>query len=388
MDSFQKYAPVYLRICRTVGLYVSFVLLSFLSALLLKSMPAAHAILAFFIYQSLVRIFAETDRTTRDIALSYREQVSAYGRSTREILRLILQCKPYCLELILLLLLPVLLPMECGFSLYTAPLLAGGYHRFFAKLALLSVLLPLMTGCWLLGHYNAFLWWLCEKAAPDMAFGRALLLKWLGVALIYGISGVAFALFVPVFISVFYIGVALGEIRQWLPLLIIAVLILFVWLCGFLRAFRIRRSFLKRLCRLCADMGATLSRIKRPYRSLLHAGTGESFTVTVGEKTYHCKLFCAKNRKNPLYFSETGIVQCLHSFRFRRVEYFRYTTQFDFSFEAPAPKILIVNPVTKELYAGHIDYARLIDTGESVGDYKIYTATGFLGALEREVLDR
>ena len=93
-------------------------------------------------------------------------------------------------------------------------------------------------------------------------------------------------------------------------------------------------------------------------------------------------------RHTPLFFSQNGIMQCLHSFRFRRVEYFRYTTQFDFSFEADGSKMLIVNPEPKELYAGSTSFYREIDTGESIGAYKVFTATGFLGALSRNVLDR
>ncbi|MBE6580132.1 MAG: hypothetical protein E7650_00765 [Ruminococcaceae bacterium] len=388
MESFRKWAPVYLRFCRTLGLYISFLLLCFLSTSMLNTMRPAKAVLSLFIFQTLVRVFAEADRATRDIALPYREEVGTHDRSSLTIWRLILSSKPILAELLLLLLFPILLPMEVGFTAYTAPLLSAGLKRPLAKALLLLVLLPLMTGAWLLARYNAFLWWLSDKTSPDMAFGRALFLKWLGTFLIYGIGGIAFALFVPVFLSVFYIFVTLGETRWWLPPLIIIGFLFLVWLFRFLRAVRIRRRLLVRLRALCTELGATLSPIRRPYRSLLYIKQGHSFTVSINEKTYHCKLFCARNRRNPLYFSETGIVQCLHSFRFRRVEYFSYTTQVEFGFEAPAPKILIVNPVPKEIYAGNTDFSRLIDTGESVGAYKIFTATGFLGALERNVLDR
>lgn len=388
METFRKWAPVYLRFCRTLGLYVSFLLLSSLSTFMLNTMRPAKAVLTLFIFQTLVRVFAESDRATRDIALPYRDKVSTHERSSLGIWRLILSSKTILAELALLLLFPILLPMEVGFTAYTAPLLSAGLKRPLAKIILLLVLLPLMTGAWLLARYNAFLWWLSDKTSPDIPLGRALTLKWLGTFLIYGIGGIAFALFVPVFLSIYYIFVTLGEKGWWLPPLIIIGFLLLIWLFRFLRAVHIRRRLLLRLRVLCTKVSATLSPIRRPYLSLLRVKSGQSFTVTLNDKTYHCKLFCAKNRRNPLYFSEMGIVQCLHSFRFRRVEYFSYTTQYDFSFEAPTPKILIVNPVPKEIYAGNTDFSRLIDTGESVGDYKIFTATGFLGALERNVLDR
>ena len=31
---------------------------------------------------------------------------------------------------------------------------------------------------------------------------------------------------------------------------------------------------------------------------------------------------------------------------------------------------------------------RVLDVGDKVGEYKIYTATGFLNALERDCLDK
>lgn len=388
METFRKWAPVYLRICRTVTLYVSFLLLSSLSTVMVNSMRPAKAILSIFVFQTLVRVFAEADRATRDIALPYREEVSAHDRSSLDIWRLVLSSKPILFELGLLLLFPIVLPMELGFAAYTTPLLHAGLKRPLAKLLLLVTVLPLMTGAWLLARYNAFLWWLSDKTPADIAFGCALVLKTIGTFLIYGIGGVAFALFVPVAISMYYIFVSLGELRWWLPSLIIFGFLLLIWLWRFLRAVRIRRRLFKRLRALCREMGFTLSPIRRPYRSLLFIKSGVSFTVTTAEKTYYCKLFCSRNYHNPLYFAETGIVQCIHSLRIRRVEYFSYITQLDFSFDAPTPKILIVNPVPKEIYVGNLEFSRLIDTGESAGDYKIFTATGFLGALERGVLDR
>lgn len=389
METFKKYLPVYLRLCRSVFLYLSFLLLATISSYITRQAHiAVNAVMLLFIYHSTVRVFAETDRITADIALAYRAEVEPLSRSARDILGLIIRQKEFYIEAAVVLLLPILLPLEAGFGYLVAPLLAKGLSRALVKLILVSILVPLGLGVGLLSHYYGFLWWLDEKASPDMHFWRALLLRLLGLLLIYTVGSIAIIFYVPIFISVYYIFVALSEIFKWLPFLIIGGVLLLLWLLAFLRALRIRRKFLRQLRACCAEIGATLSPIRRPYRSLLCLDRFESFTVTRGEKTYHCKLFSARRRRNPLFFSEHGTVQCLHSFSFRRVEYFRFTTQFDFSFEAPAPRILIVNPVSKEIFAGHTHFARPIDTGESVGPYKIFTATGFLGALARDVLDR
>lgn len=390
MEELKKYIPIYLRICRSIALYLAFSLLFGLCSLCAGRQKALGTVLLPFLFHSTARVFGETDRHLRDMALSYRETHDIHHRVPREILSLILRDNMLLVELAILLFFPTLLPLELGLTLPTALLFgASALPRALQKLILLAIFLPLFFGGWLFARYLAFLWWAYEEGQDQTErYLAPLFLKLLGLLGIYGIGGFAAIFFIPVFQSIYYISEALVALRWWLPVAVVALPIAALFALRFSRACRIRRKFLRELRVTCHGVGATVSGVKRPYRSLLRLTDEVNFVIHHGEKTYHCKLFSALRRHTPLYFSERGVVQCLHSFRFRRVEYFRYTTQFDFSFKAEGQKILIVNPVPKEIYAGDTGFFRLIDTGERVGEYAVFTASGLLGAISRDVVDR
>jgi hypothetical protein len=62
-------------------------------------------------------------------------------------------------------------------------------------------------------------------------------------------------------------------------------------------------------------------------------------------------------------------------------------TLIDFRMEGQGKKIVIVLPVPERIYVS-VDGSTPgpADTGEVFGEYTLYTATGFLGALERDIL--
>ncbi len=390
LDDFKKYIPIYLRTCRSVALYVCFLLILGICSLAVRGMPLLCALLLPLVFHSTARVFGETDRHLRDMALTYRAEYDIHRRSPRQILALLLGDKFLKTELFVILLLPVVFPIELGFgALATLLFGSAALPRALKKLLVLLIVLPVFFGLWLAARYLAFLWWAYEEGRhTGENYLGALSLKLLGTTAIYVIGTFAAIFFVPMFLSLFYISASLAALRWWLPAAIVLLPILTLFILRFCRACRIRRKFLRDLRVLCNTVGATISGIKRPYRSLLWLRNEVNFTIYHGEKTYHCKLFAALKRTTPLYFSERGIVQYLHSLRFRRVEYFRYTTQFDFSFEGEGQKLLIVNPVPKEIFAGDTSFFRLIDTGERVGDYTVFTASGLIGALSRDVVGR
>ncbi len=388
MDELKKYIPVYLRICRSLALYFSFLAIFGISYLFSGFVKLAAAVLLPLVFHSTVRVFGETDKKLVELALAYRSEKDIHHCMPREMLRLILTSKDLLLELGILLALPIIFPIELGFSPFADLLFGAISSRTLKKLLTLAIVLPVFFGLWLFARYSAFFWIAYRERDDEIHFVRHLILKLLGIGIVYNLGALLIIYSLEIFATAFRVLLLFFSLYFWLTLILVIAIVAFFLSFRFLRACRIRRKFLGRLKLLCFEIGATLSPIKRPYRSLLFLRDEVNFTVQYKEKTYHCKLFCSLKRHTPLFFSQNGMMQCLHSFRFRRVEYFRYTTQFDFSFEADGRKCLIVNPVPKELYAGDTSFYREIDTGESVGAYKIFTATGFLGALSRNVLDR
>ncbi|MBP3395697.1 MAG: hypothetical protein J6L87_00865 [Clostridia bacterium] len=49
-------------------------------------------------------------------------------------------------------------------------------------------------------------------------------------------------------------------------------------------------------------------------------------------------------------------------------------------------KILIVSPITNEIYTGNTVSHKPADVGERIGEYTLYNGSGFLNAIERDCL--
>ncbi len=76
----------------------------------------------------------------------------------------------------------------------------------------------------------------------------------------------------------------------------------------------------------------------------------------------------------------------IHYFRIRGKEIFKYVDRFEYDFESENEKILIISPAPKEIFLGENHIRRRIDTGDSIGNYKIFNEKGFLRSLELDVM--
>ncbi len=199
--------------------------------------------------------------------------------------------------------------------------------------------------------------------------------------------------------------------------IVIAVILIIIlpFVVRSLKALHKRRKFLKSLEKLCKEKKYKLSKIKRPYRSLFSLFEGESFIVSIGKKSYACKMIAAKKRSRPLYIMNGGKGAFLVKIRFLRIVLFSYTKSFNFGFESKYKKILIINPIPKQLLFPRGDFtddtdelseiavrtktrlkvsvnsnldSRELDNGDIIDGYELYNATGFLNALERDCIDK
>ena len=114
----------------------------------------------------------------------------------------------------------------------------------------------------------------------------------------------------------------------------------------------------------------------------------ENFNVTVGCKKYSVKFISAIRRKTPFNISSNGDLTFVRTFRIFKVKLFDFTSSYTLTYESSDMKILVLNPTPKYIYKVCEGVALPADNGESIGNYKIYTATAFLRALELDVLDR
>ncbi len=174
----------------------------------------------------------------------------------------------------------------------------------------------------------------------------------------------------------------------WKTLCVIAFILLCIPVIRVLHAVIKRIKFIKELKTFCKEKKYKLSKIRYPYRSIFSIFKGESFEIKANGKTYSCKLFSCINPNAPVILNANGSGEFLHSVIFMGSTWFQYRTGFKFGYESQNEKIIIVNPVSK--YTCTVDHGRVfvLDNGNKVGDYSIYTAGSFLRNLERDCLGK
>jgi len=439
MDEWRKNLPTITRWFRAVMLYPCFLAVWTLSMLTMGAfhikepfIQVAAAIWMPFVFFSVARVFAEND-DAGNARLSKKGKSSFFPRAG-----VALASSVFWIDAGIALGLFLILPAAAGFY-HVDAVLFSGFSPLVARLLLYALGFPLLFSLLLFARLSA--WQKYEddapifaqpqgrgKTGPDMvmdtmargqwaahsmgasmvlprddvetlsAEGRAwlrrenrkmhVLLQLLLVMVIYALGGLCLYFAVPTFYSLWAILAKIGSIRWWLPLFLVLVLIGGFWLFFALRALRVRRKFVKNLTRLCVEYGFELEWVKHPYLSLFHYRHGANFRLRANGKTYDGKFFGAMRRHWDMYFHENGTLKTRRAFRFRRVEFFCFTSEYDFHFESEHEKICIVAPVPNTISAGNERWNRPIDTGAKVGEYRIFSSTGFLNALRRDCVEK
>ena len=180
-----------------------------------------------------------------------------------------------------------------------------------------------------------------------------------------------------------------GVIFTPTALIIVAVAAAALFVIKTVRAVAKRGKFYGNLRSACEKNGFSISPVKDPVLSVFTMTNGESFSITAHGKTYSCKLIGAPSKNDPLAIYDNGTCTFIHPVRFLKVTWFHYVRSYAFGYEAGAEtKVLIINPVAKELLTGRGGVNVPIDNGDTVGEYKIYAGTAFINALERGVIDK
>ncbi len=327
-------------------------------------------------------------------AFSYTKIVVAYNRPLRECfwdrgapvsfgerLRFVLTRPELWIKALIIGLFYGLMPLK-----WTLGAMAALTEELSAAHRLLSLagLLLFIFFSAMLAHLSATKRWCREK--DQSSYGKKKRERESGFVLV--VYGMGTGMFIVTFPFIWPIIAVLISSLTVGRAIFIGVLLCLPLVFRTLRALRKRRSFLKRLDEVCAERGYTRSQVHKPYLSLFRFTEGESFTLSMGDKAYSCKLISARKKGVPLALSEDGTMSFIHTIRIRSIVLHQYTTTYDFDYESPLPKILIINPVPKlvcHVYAGKLIE---LDNGSSIGGYKLFAATGFLRAAELDVLHK
>lgn len=216
---------------------------------------------------------------------------------------------------------------------------------------------------------------------------------------LYPIGSLAGSILLSVLLP-FLIAMVQHPRMVFVAICIILGIVLLITLPSYLRAFSKRRKLMKKLCRVCRECGYELTVTGHPYLGLLRFGDGADFSIKVGEKRYDCKLIGAVMPGGKMLFGFDGRVSIHHYIRFfwaaraynvatqHTFEQSTFHTEMEYAFESENKKIIVVCPAAPQTFVAGPRGGTPIDTGAEIGDYRMFNTTGFLGALERDCLDR
>ena len=205
------------------------------------------------------------------------------------------------------------------------------------------------------------------------------------VVIMYIVSSYMITWFVPFLVT--FANLAGGVIVVLYVLIAILLAVAVLLTVFYIRAILKRRQFIAAMKKICQERGAVLSDIEKPYLSVFFQQKGTSFTLKQDGKEYQCKLIAGVFRSSPIVFTDTGEGIRQDVLRIVRVNLLHVNTRIDYRMEGDGTKILIVLPVPDKIYVStEGSMPRPADTGEVLGEYTLYTATGFLGVLDRGIL--
>jgi len=281
-------------------------------------------------------------------------------------------------------LLPVL-PINLGYSNITGALLYGqALSAAKQKIIICTVMLPFVFLSELLVRTVVRKDFLAmqltgQKFPGTIKSTLLLILRLAAIAVIYAVGFMVFPLYLGNAPAALMI---LGMILS--PLLAVMLLL---GALSYVSAYRARRKFIKSLEKLCREKGFALSEIKKPLSFIFWCNKDFNFTVSAHGKAYDCKFISGIHKKSPVMLDIFGAGVWIHYFRIRGKEIFKYVHRFEYAFESENAKILIISPEPKEIFLGENNRRRRIDTGDSIGKYKLFNEKGFLRSLELDVME-
>ena len=261
-------------------------------------------------------------------------------------------------------------------------------HPLLAKLCQILLFFPLLTVINIYGHRNAEIVWetpqkrFWQKTPPVIRFINDLVF----ILAVYFFGFMLLPVFLPLIHSTLYLLAQVVWAFRYLILAGCIALTVFLYV----RAWRIRRRFIKDLMAMARDRKSHfhLSPIRGARLSLFFPSSRANFTVRVRDKTYSVRLMADPLRYRTMYFGPDGSGVKHSSLNLRGMELFNIDIPFTYDFEGEGEKLIVISPVPKFIRSVSKNHAADLDVGDRVGDYRLFNGTGFLGMLERNCLDR
>ncbi len=350
-----------------------------------RALNVVKFILSLFIFRSVSYIFCVGDSNVK--SHYFESEINSFFITN---LKHVLTNKFFCVQTACVFILSLILPTSFTYD-YVCKAFFPSVQMTAAetKIRALSVMLPLLFIINIVSYITAYRKFFRLKKKNDNRTDRAQIVKHLALTiLIYCGASMCIPWFLPFIITILNLAKRYNVVLSAVILILAVVLIILTYVSVYLvRALLKRRGFIKNLVSLCEKDNAKLSKIEKPYLSVLFQREGINFSVEKSGRKYDCKFISGFFYNSPIIFSDKGDGICQHTLRIFRIELLHVRSRIDFAFEGDGEKILIVSPVPSNIYVSNEnEKPRLADNGDAAGNYRIYSGTGFLNSLERDCI--
>lgn len=383
-------------VLRTIGLFITFGLITiisrfiFVSNLFEKEMLTTKfigiwgCVFLFLIFESTVYSFNRHAVNSQHLFLERYAKGQQLGK-----LKSVFSSLDFYIEYFVIALLSLIFPLSFVYDYVGLALFKPGY----SKTQIMLVVLPILLVIEILVHLYIRNAWISEnvqvKRNKKEKSEFAWILKGIGTtAIVYCAASLVIPWGIPFFITLTNLGAG----TRVLVYIVIALLsvIIFRIAALYVRAIKKRKDFFSKLKKYCGEHSIALSNIQKPYLSVFFQQKGTDFTLECNNILYDCKLVAGVFPNSSIIFSDEGEGIRQNMLRLFKVDILQLNTRIDYRMESrseSSKKIIIALPVPQNIYASvQGSFPRPADTGEKMGEYTLYTATGFLNALERNHL--
>ena len=215
----------------------------------------------------------------------------------------------------------------------------------------------------------------------ELTFGRVIVLWVLGVLL--------FA------VAMCIIGFYIAFPELWVKVLV-SVLVGGWLLFRLTRTLHKRRTFCKKLKKLCKSQKYRLTFVQNFFQSLIWSGNREDFILETGRCVYYVRYLTVRKYRSSLYFEKPDAIKMVKrplNNKFTLIFDIKPRTKYypiDWGEKASVwgnkriVKALVVNPVSAEMFYKSKDggYESTGNGGEHFG-YTVFTGSGFLETVRR-----
>lgn len=377
------------RVSRTFLPYTFFILISFLSSLMIGwprrdlAIASVELFISFFLFYSTARLSTIGDYRFMD---RFFGREGGLTRKGGESFRYLLADESTRRELVAILIPALILPFDFGLFAMGRFLFGGVKNYLLRRLLILAITLPFLLFSYFWGRLTAMIYFRTlsanERTSPPVFLGQVI--HYFLFAALYLVGSYAVKRVVA--------GAAqLLVLFAVFPLLLL--LVAAVWLfgkgMGVFRAYGARRRLLRSLRRICKERGYILHETGNFYREILFPREEVAFSVTLREgETYDCTVYSTLSKWRDLFFGADGYVEATTAPRRGPAALFTpfYSVRTPYAFKSENRKVVIVTPAVKHWYFRE-GRSTEVHPGVYGWGYKFYNADVFLGLLERDALN-